>query len=322
MISSAVEQPAVLVLCDLDGFKTYNDTFGHPAGDLLLATLGAKLQAAVSDIGEAYRMGGDEFCALVRLEDGNVQSITDHVAAALAEEGDGFTIRCSSGAVIIPTETTDPSESLRIADRRMYQHKNSARASAGGQSAGVLLQAIRETDAVLGDHVNVVAASAERVALRLGFGETPLRELRQAAQLHDIGKIAIPEAILNKPGKLDRQEWAFMQTHTLVGERIIAAAPALVEVGKLVRSSHERFDGSGYPDGLTGAAIPLGSRIIFICDAFDAISSDRSYQSAKSLTEALAEMRRCGGTQFDPEVLTTFCEIMQEMELIPDAVRS
>jgi diguanylate cyclase (GGDEF)-like protein len=322
MTSSTVEQPAVLVLCDLDGFKTYNDTFGHPAGDLLLATLGAKLKAAVSDIGEAYRMGGDEFCALVRLEDGNLQSITDHVGAALAEEGDGFTIRCSSGAVIIPTETTNPSESLRIADRRMYQHKNSARASAGGQSAGVLLQAIRETDAVLGDHVNVVAASAERVALRLGFSETPLRELRQAAQLHDIGKIAIPEAILNKPGKLDRQEWAFMQTHTLVGERIIAAAPALVEVGKLVRSSHERFDGTGYPDGLTGAAIPLGSRIIFICDAFDAISSDRSYQSAKSLTEALAEMRRCGGTQFDPEVLTTFCEIMLEVELIPDAVLS
>jgi HD-GYP domain-containing protein (c-di-GMP phosphodiesterase class II) len=193
----------------------------------------------------------------------------------------------------------------------MYQHKNNARASAGHQSAGVLLQALRETDALLGDHVSVVAKRAERLGQKLGLNDTALRELRQAAQLHDIGKIAIPEAILNKPARLDKQEWAFMQTHTVVGERIIGAAPALAEVGKLVRSSHERYDGTGYPDQLTGDEIRLGSRIIFICDAFDAITSNRSYQEAKGLSEALAEMRRCSGSQFDPAILSIFCDMMQ-----------
>jgi diguanylate cyclase (GGDEF)-like protein len=312
--SASAERPTALVLCDLDGFKTYNDTFGHPAGDQLLANLGSKLQAAVTGIGQAYRMGGDEFCALVSLQGADVTTIMDLVGDALTEEGDGFNIRCSRGAALIPTETDDSSEALRTADRRMYQHKNNARASAGGQSAGVLLQAIRETDAVLGDHVSVVASRAERLGRKLGFNDNALRELRQAAQLHDIGKIAIPEAILNKPGRLDEREWAFMQTHTVVGERIISAAPALAEVGKLVRSSHERYDGSGYPDKLTGGTIPMGSRIIFVCDAFDAITSERSYQSAKSIPIALAEMRRCSGSQFDPDVLAAFCEVMEEAQ--------
>jgi diguanylate cyclase (GGDEF)-like protein len=317
MASSSVADPTILILCDLDGFKTYNDTFGHPAGDHLLTSLGSKLNAALDGIGTAYRMGGDEFCAIVRLGDREAGAVMDLVTSALSEEGDAFNIRCSRGSVMIPTETRDASEALRISDRRMYQHKNNARASAGHQSTGVLLQALREADALLGDHVSVVARRAERLGEKLALNDTALRELRQAAQLHDIGKIAIPEAILNKPAKLDEQEWAFMQTHTLVGERIIGAAPALAEVGKLVRSSHERFDGTGYPDQLAGDAIPLGSRIIFICDAFDAITSNRSYQVAKSLTDALAEMQRCSGSQFDPGILAIFCEVMQETQVEP-----
>jgi diguanylate cyclase (GGDEF)-like protein len=317
MASSTLEEPTILILGDLDGFKTYNDTFGHPAGDHLLTSLGTKLNAALNGIGTAYRMGGDEFCALIRLGDRDAVMMMNLVTSALSEEGDAFSIKCSRGSVLIPTETRDVSEAMRIADRRMYQHKNNARASAGHQSAGVLLQALRETDSLLGDHVSVVARRAERLGDSLGLNDTALRELRQAAQLHDIGKIAIPEAILNKPGRLDKQEWAFMQTHTVVGERIIGAAPALAEVGKLVRSSHERFDGTGYPDQLAGDAIPLGSRIIFICDAFDAITSNRSYQLAKDLPDALAEMQRCSGSQFDPELLRIFCEVMQRPEQVP-----
>jgi diguanylate cyclase (GGDEF)-like protein len=314
--SSSDEDPTALVLCDLDGFKTYNDTFGHPAGDQLLATLGSKLIAALADRGRAYRMGGDEFCALVPLEGQDVSAVMDLVSAALSEDAEAFHIRCSRGSVLIPTETRNVTEALRISDRRMYQHKNNERASAGNQSTRVLLQALRETDAILGDHVSVVARRAELLGRKLGLDDTRLQQVRQGAQLHDIGKIAIPELILNKAGRLNRQEWAFMKTHTLVGERILGAAPALAEVSKLVRSSHERFDGSGYPDNLAGDKIPMGSRIIFVCDAFDAITSNRSYQAAKSVDQALEEMKRCAGTQFDPDVLAAFCEVMTTEEAV------
>ena len=133
-----------------------------------------------------------------------------------------------------------------------------------------------------------------------------LEALRHAAALHDIGKMAIPDSILEKPGPLSEAEWALIRQHTLIGERILAAAPALERSGRLVRSSHERIDGTGYPDGLAAADIPLGSRIIFVADAFDAMVSSRSYGATLSHADALAELRRCAGTQFDPAVVAAF----------------
>ena len=124
--------------------------------------------------------------------------------------------------------------------------------------------------------------------------------MRQGAELHDIGKLAVPDAILNKPGPLDEGEWAFMRRHTLVGERILAAAPALLDVARLVRSSHERYDGSGYPDGLVGESIPLGSRVIAVCDAWDAMTTDRPYRRAMPREDALAELERCAGGAVRP----------------------
>jgi HD-GYP domain-containing protein (c-di-GMP phosphodiesterase class II) len=133
--------------------------------------------------------------------------------------------------------------------------------------------------------------------------------LGRAAELHDIGKIGIPERILQKKGGLDADEWALMRTHTLIGERILGVAPAMAPVAGLVRSSHERWDGGGYPDGLAGEQIPLGSRIIFICDAFDAITSQRPYANARSRAEAIAELRTNAGTQFDPELVSLFAQL-------------
>ena len=124
-----------------------------------------------------------------------------------------------------------------------------------------------------------------------------VRAVRQGAELHDIGKLAVPDAILNKPGPLDEAEWAFMRRHTLVGERILAAAPALADVARLVRSSHERFDGSGYPDGLAGVSIPLGSRVIAVCDAWDAMITDRPYRRAM---DARRRARRARALRRDP----------------------
>jgi HD-GYP domain-containing protein (c-di-GMP phosphodiesterase class II) len=139
-----------------------------------------------------------------------------------------------------------------------------------------------------------------------------LDELRRAAELHDIGKAAIPDSILNKPEGLNQYEWGFMRRHTLVGERILSAAPALGPVARLVRSSHEHWDGNGYPDGLAGSRIPLGARVVLVCDAFDAMTRDRPYGRAIPPRDALAELRRCTGTQFDPTVVEAFLVAWRE----------
>jgi diguanylate cyclase (GGDEF)-like protein len=299
-------EPVVLVLFDLDGFKSYNDAYGHPAGDELLVRLGAKLGRRVADTGRAYRMGGDEFCALLRQGAVTPAIAAAQAAAALSESGEGFAIGSSHGRVVLPDETDDPAEALRLADQRMYAQKNRGRASAGSQSRDVLLRALAERNPDLGEHLTTVAELAVAVAGRLGLSPAEVEQVRQAADLHDVGKVAIPDAILNKPGPLDDEEWVFMRRHTIIGERIVAAAPALRDVATLVRASHERHDGGGYPDGLAGEQIPLGARIVSICDAFDAMVADRPYRAARGPDAALAELERCAGTQFDPVVVASF----------------
>ena len=301
--------PCALVLYDLNGFKGYNDVFGHPAGDALLARLGARLGDAVSPDARAYRMGGDEFCVLAPLAVGNPLALLERGQRALGEIGDGFEISAAHGCVLVPEEAVDAATALGLADRRMYAEKATARRSADEQSRDVLLKALEEHHPDLGDHVHDVGLLAEAVAEELGLTGQQLHHVRQAAELHDIGKVAVPSAILDKPGKLDADEWAFIARHTLIGERILGAAIALRPVAKLVRSSHERWDGSGYPDGLAGTAIPLGARIVTACDAYDAMTSDRPYQRSLGHGEALEELRRCAGTQFDPDVVDAFCRV-------------
>jgi HD-GYP domain-containing protein (c-di-GMP phosphodiesterase class II) len=135
--------------------------------------------------------------------------------------------------------------------------------------------------------------------------------MHMAAELHDIGKTGIPDAILVKAGPLDEDEWRFMRRHTLIGERIVRAAPSLAPAADLVRSSHEHLDGSGYPDGLSGDAIPLGSRIIAACDAFNAMTSDRPYRKTRAAADAVIELRRCAGTQFDPDVVEALAQLIE-----------
>ena len=300
-------EPAVLALFDLDGFKAYNDAFGHPAGDLLLRRLGARL-AEIGGRDVAFRMGGDEFCILLPA-DGSAD-LVGRAQRALSESGEGFTVGASAGTVALPAEARTVSEALAIADRRMYAQKRGGRTSASNQSKDVLLRAVHERSPNLGAHGGEVAELAERTARHLGLEIDMVRAVRQGAELHDIGKLAIPDTILNKPGALDDAEWGFMRRHTLVGERILAAAPALVDVARLVRASHERWDGDGYPDGLAGAEIPLGARVIAVCDAWDAMVTDRPYRRAMPREEALAELERCAGTQFDPDVVEAFRAVL------------
>jgi len=299
--------PFSLVLLDLDGFKDYNDAFGHPAGDALLQRLGAALDAHVGAAGRAFRMGGDEFCVLL---DGTAAAgAAAHAAQALRSHGEGFAVTASFGEVTLPREAACAEQALRTADNRMYADKASGRRSAGRQTKDVLLRVLAERDPDLGQHNGDVADLAAAVAEELGLARSEVDAVRHAAELHDVGKVAIPDAILSKPEPLDDDEWTFMRNHTLIGERIVAAAPALSEVAALVRSSHERWDGGGYPDGLAGTDIPLGARIVAVCDAFDAMVTFRPYSAARPEREALEELERCSGTQFDPAVLRAFSRV-------------
>jgi diguanylate cyclase (GGDEF)-like protein len=307
------DAPLVLALFDLDGFKLYNDSFGHAAGDTLLQRLGGNLRIYLEGRGEAFRMGGDEFCALFSPGDQVVEPIVAGAAGALSEHGDGFAIGCSYGSIMLPREAADVAEALRIADQRMYAQKNAGRASASRQSKDVLLRALAERDPGLSSHLNGVAELADAAARELAHSEEQVEQVRHAAELHDVGKMAVPDAILAKPGSLDEAEWAFIRRHTLIGERIIGAAPALGHVAAIVRSSHERWDGAGYPDRIAGQQIPLGSRIVAVADAFDAMTAERPYHEPRTPRAALDELRRCAGTQFDPVVVEAFCRAWERL---------
>ncbi|MEA2292301.1 MAG: hypothetical protein QOF17_1324, partial [Solirubrobacteraceae bacterium] len=303
----------VLALFDLDGFKAYNDTFGHPAGDALLVRLARRLATTLQGAGTAYRLGGDEFCILAGAGS-DAGAIIRLAAAALTEHGEAFVIECSYGYALLPTDAATPEDALRFADRQMYAQKALGRASAGRQSSDVLLRVVTERNGSLQEHTDEVARLAELTARSLGLADVEVTRIEVAAELHDIGKIALPDAILNKPGPLNSDEWKFMRRHTLIGERILRAAPSLAHTADLVRSSHERVDGSGYPDGLIGDAIPFGSRVIAVCDAYDAMVSSRVYRQLVSSGEALAELRRCAGTQFDPRVVEAFAALIEDAD--------
>jgi two-component system, cell cycle response regulator len=302
-----------LVVFDLDGFKAYNDSFGHAAGDTLLSRVAGRLAAAMEGCGTAYRLGGDEFCVLAPAQFVGLGSVIERAADALTEEGEGFAVSCSYGAVSMPSEASDLTEALRIADDRMYLHKQRNRPSAERQSIDVLLSVLQERDSLLAHHLADVADLAEAVSRRLDVPAAQLQTIRQAAELHDVGKLAIPEEILLKTSPLTDDEWEFVRRHTLIGERILASAPALRAAAEIVRSSHERWDGEGYPDKLSGGQIPLGARVIAVCDAFDAMTSVRPYAPALTRGAAIRELVRCSGTQFDPEVVEAFAAVQADL---------
>jgi diguanylate cyclase (GGDEF)-like protein len=298
--------PRLLMLFDLDGFKAYNDTFGHPAGDALLARLGVKLSTEVAPFGEAYRLGGDEFCAVVDVDAERVEEVIAIAAHALTESGEEFTVSASYGVVLLPHEADSLEHALQLADERMYTHKHGRASGAGDQARDVLMRTMQAKQPSLGAHASEVAQLAVAVARRFGMTGEEIDEVARAAELHDVGKVGIPDAILDKPGALDSDEWDFMFQHTILGERILNAAPALRPVARLVRSTHERWDGTGYPDGLKGSEIPRGARIVAVCDAYEAMTSDRAYRAAMSHEAACRELRAMAGTQFDPEIVEAF----------------
>ncbi len=307
--------PWALLLFDLNGFKRYNDAFGHPLGDALLARLGGRLGETVSAGGSAYRLGGDEFCVLAPVGGIELEQLQAATSGALAERGKGFDISTSRGSVVLPLEATESTEALQRADERLYEDKRAhRRPGAPDELRDVLMQVMREIEPDLYRHLNEVAVLCRAVGRHLCLSGEDLDVVIRAAELHDLGKVAVPESILHKESGLDPAERAIVERHSEAGARILAAAAPMRPVAEVVRSVHERFDGAGYPERRGGQDIPMGARIIAVCDAFHAITTDRPYRRGGAVPEAMRELRRNAGTQFDPTVVDAFCAVLAESQ--------
>jgi diguanylate cyclase (GGDEF)-like protein len=333
---NAEEQARPLTLCfvDIDDFKRINDRFGHPAGDRVLSQIATRLRQG----GEAFRLGGDEFALLLADHDETTalsaaESIVERIATVDLDHIGEVTV--SAGLATFPVQGHGRDELVRLADSALYwakEHgKNRVRLyrpdivelaelkrlasgpdkAARYRAAASLAKAVDARDTYTGSHSERVTELAARVAVRLGLDSEQVELTRLAASLHDLGKLAIPEEILRKAGTLTDSERLVLERHPQIGFRMLDSLGVDL-IAHLVLHHHERWDGTGYPDSLAGEQIPLGSRIIFVTDAYDAMTSDRIYRPRRSSRAALAELDRCAGSQFDPGIVAAFREEIEE----------
>ncbi len=320
--------PFTLCLIDIDDFKRINDLFGHPVGDNVLAQVGARLRQN----GEAFRLGGDEFALLLPARSATealpvAQTVIERIAALeLLEVG---SVTASAGVSTFPLQAFDRDELIRLADSALYWAKEHGKnrvhvyrpdvlelaelrrlahgpdRAARFRAAASLAKAVDARDTYTGSHSTRVAELGAWIAARLGLDAEQIELTRLAGSLHDLGKLAIPEEILRKPGPLTPPERLVVERHSQIGYRMLESLE-VDPVADWVLHHHERWDGTGYPNGLAGEEIPLGARIIFVADAYDAMTSDRAYRGRLTPQEAVAELERCAGTQFDPEIVSVF----------------
>lgn len=306
LADATIERPLLVAVFDLDDIHRYAKLFGAAAADALIARLGTGLVAALGARGSVHRTGPSEFTTVMAVESAGPDRILATAAAALHAAGEGFSIGCSQGAVLLPLQAADAHAALRHAGERLREHRRERREAIEAAGDDALAEALTEREE-RDEQRRRLAELAEATAGKLGVRGPDREQIRVAAGLHDVGKLAIPDVILQKQGPLDEDEWRFMQEHAAIGERIVAAAPDLGAAAEIVRSIPERFDGTGYPDGLAGAAIPLGSRVVAVCGAYEAMTTDRPYRQAMPVEAALSELRRFAGIQFDPDVVEAFC---------------
>src|SRR5918992_1430254 len=321
-------QPFTLCMIDVDDFKRINDLYGHPAGDRVLALVGSRLRQN----GEAFRLGGDEFALLLpglTADDALATASSVLARIGMLELDDVGSVTASAGVAGFPQQAFDRDELIRLADSALYWAKEHGKnrvhvyrpdvvelaelrrlahgpdRAARFRAAASLAMAVDARDTYTGSHSTRVAELSAWIAHHLGLDAEQVELTRLAGSLHDLGKLAIPEEILRKPGPLTQPERLVLERHSQIGFRMLESL-GVDPVAEWVLRHHERWDGTGYPDGVEGEEIPLGARIIFVADAYDAMTSDRSYRSRLTPQEAVAELEHCAGSQFDPEIVAVF----------------
>ncbi len=304
--------PLGILVCDVDGLKLVNDTLGHAAGDDLLRSVAWVLRRSLREQDLLFRIGGDEFVAfLPEMEEGGVSGVQQRIVNVVQEHNErtlalplfiscGWSWRHESP---LPLETM-----FREADDAMYSSKSRQRNQTRQGMLQMFEKTLRISEPIAAEHMEEVALKLQRLGAALGMEETEFERLRRLGRYHDLGKVAIPMEILNKRELLSPSEWKEIRKHAEIGGRIAQQMPDLMDLAEAIRHHHECWDGSGYPDGLAGVAIPLLSRMIAIVDAFDAMQRPRSYREAKSKAEAMEELRSLAGTQFDPELVEVFLQ--------------
>lgn len=302
----------VLVLLELEGLEARNDRFGYSAGDETIRALARRLADAVLPLeGIAYRVAASRLAVLVPAGERELGEIVLAASGSLQADG-GEPIGRSYGEATIPVEAADPDAAFQVAGRRLAAHRLRRHRSARRQAHAVLMAALEARDPELRERLRIAAYRAIALARRLELARESIDDIALAAELQEIGLLAVPEAVLQKETSLDEGEAAAVRSHTAEGERIIGAAPGLAPVAALVRSSAEHYDGSGYPDGLAGDAIPLGSRLIAVAVAFAALTCPRPQREPRAADEALAELRHNSGSQFDPRVVEALAQDLAE----------
>ncbi len=307
--------PLSIITCDIDGLKLINDALGHAEGDKLLVTMATIIKECIRQEDIAARVGGDEFSILLpKTPSKTAQEVIVRITAACKkyERSLGKDLLLASMSMGLATKShadEDFASISNMAERFMYKRKllehRSFHSSLLSSIRTTLFEKSHETEA----HAKRLVEYSRQLGQELGLGEEQLNDLALLATLHDIGKISIDDRILTKPSSLTEKEWFEMKKHPETGYRIAMASPELSSIAELILCHHERWDGKGYPQGLKGEQIPLLSRIIAVVDAFDAITSERCYRNAVDMNNALEEIRKNAGTQFDPVIAELFVEI-------------
>ena len=302
--------PLGVMMLDVNGLKIINDAFGHSVGDTALITLGNVLKNTFEQKDIISRIGGDEFTVLLpNTSAKKLQEYKEQIVAEVKRKRvENVELSLAIGYEIKNTTTEDIDDMQKLAENHMYRHKTTEGSSVRSRAINAILVTLTNKYETERRHSAEVSHLCKQIGIEMNLRADEIKELEQAGLFHDIGKISIPDIILNKPGKLTTEEFEIIKSHTEVGYQILRAADEFSDLAIHALHHHERWDGTGYPSGLKGTEIPLFSRIINIVDAYEAMTADRPYRKKLSQEYAITEIARCASTQFDPKIAQLFVE--------------
>jgi diguanylate cyclase (GGDEF)-like protein/PAS domain S-box-containing protein len=304
--------PLSVIMCDVNGLKMANDSFGHDSGDQLLIHAAEAIKKVCRKEDIIARIGGDEFIVLLPKTNtyeaaqiaNQIKELASEVMAASIE------LSISYGYETKTTENQSIVEIISNAENHMHQHKLYERSSMRSKTIDLIMNTLFEKSSREAAHSNRVSGICQSIASKMNFNKDEINQLKIAGLIHDIGKIGVDEKVLNKPGRLSIDERRDIERHPEIGWRLLSSTNEFSELARFILNHHEKWDGSGYPNGLKGDAIPLEARIICVADSYDAMTSDRSYRKGLSKEEAIFELKRCSGTQFDTEIVNVFVNLV------------